>query len=550
MISDTNKNISLKQAYETFLSKEMYDKALACLREWYKVCPKEAISTIREFRAILNSNPTFNTKNVLLSAYDLTAKDYFDDFMIALEWNRELSAKYWLPRRSKLMVACQALQDMEDGKLDELFLSMPPRVGKTTLILFFILWIILKDSERSNLYCSYTDSVVGVFYNGLMEILKDEVTYRWKEIFPHSEIATTNAKDFLLNMDRRKRYASLTARSLYGTLNGACDCNGYIIGDDLISGIEEAMNKDRLNSAWLKVDNNLLPRAKQGARKLWIGTRWSMVDPIARRIDLLENDARFSSVRYKIINFPALNEKDESNFEYACDVGFDTDYFKQRRASFERNNDMASWLAQYQGTPVERVGTVFEPGDMRYYNGELPHGIEPDRIFMAIDPAWGGGDYCSAPIVYQYENDMYVSDVVFDNKDKRVTIPKIVKKAMENKVSVIYIEATKTTSAFSEEVDEELRKNGYRCNVQSTIKAWTGTGKAQRIFDKAPEIRESFVFRQVGNWTKEYELFMNNIFSFSYGKNKNDDSVDSLVIGLIMATNSSYKAIIKNRRMF
>ena len=114
MISDTNKNISLKQAYETFLSKELYDKAFACLREWYRVCPKEAISTIREFRAILNSNPTFNTKNVLLSAYDLTAKDYFDDFMIALEWNRELSAKYWLPRRSKLMVACQALQDMED----------------------------------------------------------------------------------------------------------------------------------------------------------------------------------------------------------------------------------------------------------------------------------------------------------------------------------------------------------------------------------------------------------------------------------------------------
>ena len=351
-------------------------------------------------------------------------------------------------------------------------------------------------------------------------------------------------------MDRRKRYASLTARSLYGTLNGACDCNGYIIGDDLISGIEEAMNKDRLNSAWLKVDNNLLPRAKQGAKKLWIGTRWSMVDPIARRIDLLENDARFNSVRYKIINFPALNENDESNFDYACGVGFDTEYFKQRRASFERNNDSASWLAQYQGTPVERVGTVFEPTDMRYYNGELPVGIEPDRVFIAIDPAWGGGDYCSAPVVYQYENDWYVQDVVYDNKDKRVTIPKIVRKAIEHEVSVIYIEATKTTSAFSEEIDEELKRNGYKCNVQNTVKAWTGTGKAQRIFDKAPDIRENYIFKQAGYRDKEYELFMNNIFSFSYGKNKNDDSVDSLVIGLIMATNGTYKAVVKTRRMF
>lgn len=551
-----NDIISLKDAYTEFLNYGNYEKAYACLYHWYAICKKECYPYVCEFREILNrmvfsGNTNMMLSDVLKKAYDLTAPDYFDDFMIALEWNREITQKYWLPRRSKLINACNVLQKMEEGEIDELFLSLPPRTGKTTLIVFFILWVMLRNSERSNLYTSYTDSVVRTFYLGISEILNDKETYRWEEIFPGHKIASTNAQELTLNLDRRKRYASLTARSLYGTLNGACDCNGYIIGDDLISGIEEALNKDRLNSAWLKVDNNLLPRAKQSAKRLWIGTRWSMVDPIARRLDLLENDSRFKNVRYKVFNFPALNENDESNFDYACGVGFDTDYFKQRRASFERNNDVASWLAQYQGTPVERNGAVFEPDDFNYYNGELPVGVEPDRIFIAVDPAWGGGDYTSAPVLYQYGDILYVSDVVFNNGDKRVTIPSIVKKGIEHKASAVYVEATKTTAAFSDEIDNLFRRYGYRCNVQSTTKNFTMNGKEQRIFDKAPEIRETFVFLAPGQRSKEYELFMQNIFSFTFnGKNKHDDAPDSLIIALTSAFFSSAKLTIKSRTFF
>ena len=215
----------------------------------------------------------------------------FDCFMRALEFNRPVSEQFWLPRRKKLMPVCQALQDMEEGNLDELFLSCPPRIGKSTLMMMFFLWVMGRNSERSNLYCSYTDSVVGVLYNGILEVLTDSYTYAYGDMFS-SKVASTNAKDLLINLERKKRYASFTGRSLYGTLNGACDCNGYLVGDDLISGIEEARSKDRLESAWAKVDNNMLPRAKETAKVLWIGTRWSLFDPQGKRIDLLENDAK------------------------------------------------------------------------------------------------------------------------------------------------------------------------------------------------------------------------------------------------------------------
>ena len=114
-------------------------------------------------------------------------------------------------------------------------------------------------------------------------------------------------------------------------------------------------------------------------------------------MELLQNDERFKTRRFAVINLSALDENDESQFNYDYGVGFSTEYYQQRRASFERNNDMASWAAQYMGEPIERDGALFTPDDFRYYNGELPTDVEPDRIFMAVDPAFGGGDFVASP---------------------------------------------------------------------------------------------------------------------------------------------------------
>lgn len=460
----------------------------------------------------------------------------FDCFMRALEFNRPTREQFWLPRRQKLMPVCRALQDMEDGKLDELFLSCPPRIGKSTLMMMFFLWVMGRDSERSNLYCSYTDSVVGVLYNGILEVLNDKVTYLYKDIFPGKTVASTNAKDLLINLDRRKRYASFTGRSLYGTLNGACDCNGYLVGDDLISGIEEAMSKDRLNAAWMKVDNNMLPRAKETAKVLWIGTRWSLLDPQGKRIDLLENDPKYRERRWKVLNTPALNENGESNFEYLYGVGFSTDYYQQRRASFERNSDTASWLAQYMGEPIERDGAVFDPADLRYYNGVRPE-QEPDRTFIIVDPSWGGGDYVAAITVQQYGNDLLIPAVVFSNEDKTVTQPMIVAMAEKYKATAMKVEGTKMTASYGEDIDHKLREKGIRINIAINTSHFTGTGKRDRIIARAPDIRERMLFLGEGYRPKEYSQFMQNVYSFTFnGKMKHDDAPDVLAMGIDYVT--------------
>ena len=535
-----------------------YEKGYMLTREWHKESVRDAVKGMKWLSERLSAvipvaagedvglaRDMMNLyKRVLLGA----ARDDFDSFMLALEVNRRPGEQFWRPRRKLLMGECEALQALEDDELDELFLSQPPRTGKTTLIMMFLLWVMGRNTEMSNLYSSFTAIVVETFFNGLLEVLRDPVTYDYGSVFPGTMVLGTNAKDTTLDLDRKKRYHSFTGRPIGGSLNGSCDCNGYIIGDDLCSGIEEALSKERMASLWSKVDNNFLTRAKERCKRLWIGTRWSLVDPQGLRLDLLTNDPQYRDVRWKCINIPALNGAEESNFDYGYGVGFSTDYFKKRRASFERNNDMASWLAQYQGEPIERDGAVFSPDDLRYYNGVLPEGVDPDRIFMAVDPAWGGGDFVAAPIIYQYGNDLFVADVVYDNGDKRVTQPMLVKKAVEHGVQAMFIEGTKMTASYAQEVAALLKSMGQKINLQNTTKHFTGTGKEQRIFDKAPDIREMMVFLESGVRSKEYEMFMQNLFAFSIAKkNQHDDAPDSLAIALSMAIFGGNKVEIMKR---
>lgn len=487
-----------------------------------------AVKTYEEWTLVLF--PVY--KKVLLfdAPYDL------DSYLLYLELNRKPSERFYQPRRKILKRVVDALQALVDGDMDELFISMPPRVGKTTLLMFFETWLIGRDSEKSNLYSAFSDIITQTFYRGVLEVITDPYTYLWKDVFPNAALVSTNAADETINIDRRKRYPSLTCRSLYGTLNGACDCSGFLIADDLIGGIEEALNKSRLKSAWDKVDNNLIPRAKESAKILWVGTRWSLVDPAGVRMDLVQNEETYRNHRFKIINLPAMDENDESNFDYDYGVGFSTEFYQKRRASFERAADMASWNAQYMGEPIERDGALLAPSDFEYYNGVLPD--EPSWVFCPVDPAYGGGDFVAAPCLVQIGDKIYVPEVVYDNGDKKVTQPRVAQMCIRNKATNMRVEGTKSTSAYREGLEDEFRKAEYKIAI-TTKAAGPTQSKIDRIMAAAPDMREKYVFLEAGHRSAEYERFLNNVFSFTIvGRNKHDDAPDSLAMGIDMVRKS------------
>lgn len=513
-------------------------------KDYYDLCvqnTKENVDKLKwlEKKALHQQNKAYLNGNISLSSdfhelrrfiYDSVALFDLDFYLIALEWNRKPEQRFYLPRRKRLGEMVQAIQDLEDDKLDEIFLSQPPRTGKSTLMIFAMTWKIGKDSEKSNLYSAYSDKITTAFYNGCLEVINDRVTYRWHDIFYGHDVASTNGKDLTFDIDRKKHYPSVTARSIHGTLNGSCDADGWLISDDLCSGIDEAMNKDRMISLWYLVDNNMLTRAKEKCKVIWEGTRWSCGDPIANRTEMLTTREEFKNRRFKIINIPALNENDESNFDYDYGVGFSTEYYLARRASFEHNQDIASWNAQYQGQPIEREGTVFSPEDMNYYNGELPPENMLVRRFMVVDPSFGGGDYTAAPVVYQYtDGSIYIVDAVYDNGDKTITQALIVQAVIKYGVEAIRLECNRMTMSYKEELEKELERRGIKINLV-TKAAPNNQAKEMRIFDKAPTIRQ-FFFLDDNKRSKSYKTFMVNVYSFRVtGHNKHDDAPDSLAM--------------------
>ena len=295
--------------------------------------------------------------NIVEQYYELLKNESiyrFESFMLYMEKKRYYQERFYQPRMNPLTQVAQLIQDLYDDKLDEGMVFCPGRVGKTQIVKMGNLWFGSNRPERSNLYSAYSDKITGGFYDGTNELITDP-TYTYAELYPQnvSKKIITDGKDLTIDLVRKKTYPTFTMRSIYGTLNGACDCDGLGIYDDLFSGIDEALSEDRQNTVWGKFDNNYIPRIKPGkAKLLGIGTRWAPRDVQGRRLELLQNDPEYADIRHREIIIPALDENGESNFDYPYKLGYTTLDYKRRMASLENNDDIASWLAQYQQEPI------------------------------------------------------------------------------------------------------------------------------------------------------------------------------------------------------
>lgn len=458
----------------------------------------------------------------------------FESFMFYMEKNRPPEERFYEPRVNPLKQVAQLIQDLFDDNLDEGMVFCPGRIGKTQIVKMGNLWFASNRPERSNLYSAYSDKITGGFYDGTIELITDP-TYTYAEIFPQNveKKPITDGKDLTIDLIRKKTYPTFTMRSIYGTLNGACDCDGLGIYDDLFSGIDEALSEDRQRTVWGKFDNNFMPRIKPGkAKLLGIGTRWAPKDVQGRRLELLNSDPDYADIRHREIIIPALNENGESNFDYPYKLGYTTLDYKRRMASFENNDDMASWFAQYQQEPIERKGQMFNVDNMNFFKPAEIEGIRPDRIFAANDPAYGGGDFVSMPICYEINGNYYVVDAVYNNGEKDITIPEVTSRMEDHldkfpkKTAEVHFEETKTTDGYRKECKKIWEDDGYPINTTHDP-ADNQNAKMDRIKNHAPDIRKLY-FLDMKYQSKEYRKYFQNILSCTYeGKMKHDDGIDS-----------------------
>ena len=446
-----------------------------------------------------------------------------DSYLLYLERKREQSAKYYEPRREILMKhgIIQAMQDLVDDKLEILSVSMPPGTGKTTLEIFVLSGIIGWFPDMPNLASSFSGTMTHSIYDGVNQILSDPDEYSWQEIFPNVTFKAregTNSKDQTINVGRRKRFKSLTCRAINASLTGNTRCEYLLCADDLVSGIEEALNKDRLEKLWQTYNTDLKTRKKKGAKELHICTRWSTLDVVGRLKVLYADDPRA-----RFIAVPALDENGESNFNYDGGVGFDTAYFKD----IQKSMDDISFKCLFQNEPIEREGLLYHDDEIRRYL-DLPV-QEPDAILSIVDTKNKGSDFFVQPVFYQYGDDYYCVDTICDdNSDYEAQYAKSTNILLTHHVEACQFESNNGGDRIALEVKNRVKDaNGY-CNI---TQSFTTQNKETKIIVYAPWVKEHILFRDRSMYAPndEYGRMMSFLLGYSpVGKNKHDDVPDAM----------------------
>ena len=395
------------------------------------------------------------------------------------------------------------------------------------LITLYATWHCARDTEKSNLYVTYKEGLGGAFLDGVTEIITDP-TYRFSDVF-NVKIADTDAKNNKLDLNRKKKYKTLSGKGLESGLNGEYDAYGVMILDDILEGVQDVLSPEVLKRKQTIFDNNVMSRPKETCKIIYNGTIWATNDLFMNRMNFLENDPSVSHIRWDIIKIPALDpDTDESNFNYKYGVGYSTEYYRARRAKFEMNDDLAGWWSQCQQEPIDRTGAVFTPEHMRYY------AVLPEKPLLKIishcDVALGGGDYLSFPILYCYEDgSIYCEDVVFDNSEKHITQPQVVSKIILHEMKNIHFESNQGGEGYKDDIKRLLEEAHYKDFNITSDWAPSTQRKEQRIWDRAEAIREIY-FKDPQHRHAQYKKFMENLFSFTmvHGKRKHEDAADSL----------------------
>lgn len=446
----------------------------------------------------------------------------FDSFMTYIELDRKPEKRFYAPRKHYLRPMVQGFQDVLDGKLRLLTISMPKRAGKSQTGINFVNMLSGKFPDRSTLMEGTGDDLVKSFYNGCLEYLTVPNEYLFYDVFPDARLVQTNADTKTVNLKSKSRFPTIMCRSIDARQVGLSEATNVLYLDDCVEGREEAKNRQRLDDKWEVISGDIMGRAIEGTPMVFTGTRYSLYDPIGR----VQEHAQREGWAWRAIEIPALDlVTDESNYEYEREGKkvFTTAYFREQRELLSAEQ----FESEFQQQPFEAKGLLFNKDELNYFF-ELPKDRDPDTIIAVGDTAESGSDSTSMPVAKIYGSDVYIVDVVFDDSPAEVTKPECAKCLIENKVASAVFESNNAGQYYARDVDQIIRERGYSVGIRTKR---TISNKQTRIEFASDNIKKNFYFKHPSTYKRgsQYWNFMKEVTTYTRsGKVPHDDAPDSL----------------------
>jgi hypothetical protein len=466
----------------------------------------------------------------------------FESFMFYMERKRHYSKRFYFPRRHTLKIVVNDLQDLENRIIKFYGLSMPSRVGKSTICIFFLAWVSLRRPNSHSAMGGHSGILAKGFYKELMNLFTteeytfSELFYFWNPEYANKPLVTDKSADeFTITLGNPDRFATVTCRGIDGTWTGAVDVSkdGYLYVDDLVRDREHSLSPMRMENTYQEYLNKMVDRKNDGARELMVGTLWNVLDPLERMRKQYENDPQ-----YRFRRIPALDENDESNFDYEIN-GFSTAYYRDMREKL----DKAEWEAKFMQRPFVREGLLFPDNELRFFNGDFNDELENKerKIIALCDPAFGGADNLSMPVCADFGGKQkYIIDWVYKKGTQAVTVPLVVAAIKKHYITELHIEQNAGGKLITDSIKAEMKKqNVYFCRIIPYY-ANTKLPKEEKIKGYSDRVKEIFIFlisrqylaiddRPTYIRTQMYQDAMDEFTMYtSEGKNPHDDASDSI----------------------
>lgn len=440
-----------------------------------------------------------------------------------LEKKREPRERFYMPRRKQFLKIglMNAIQGMIDDKYDILCVSLIPGAGKTTVEKMLNALVAGWFPRDFNLFYSHSGDITRMYYDGVYDICTNSDEYTWNEIFPNLSVTSTNAKMEQFNIGKYKPFPSVQCTSVGSKNAGKVRASKFLFVDDMIGGIEEAMNPIILDKLWDKYAVDARQRKTQdtdgkNCKEIHIATRWSVNDVIGRIQNMYEGNPRV-----KVIAVPDIDPKTGlSNFDYEFS-GFTVAFFEDQQLLM----DEISYRCLYKQEPIEREGLLFPEEKIRRYLN-LPHG-EPEIVTGQCDTKGKGTDFFVLPVLQKYGEDYYCVDCVCDNTaDYEMQYENAANVLVNNKVQECEFERNAGGDRVAMEVNKRVESKGWICNITDTP---TETNKEARIFQCSNWILQHVIFKDPSRYkpNEPYGVMMSLLKRYSVsGKKQLDDVPD------------------------
>ena len=296
-------------------------------------------------------------------------------------------------RQSHVIEIAKALTKVQHGDITRLIINIPPRYGKTCLIINYIAWSLARNPACEFIFVSYGHSLAAKQTTIIRQILN---LPDYRRLFPWVEItADTNAKDNFRTTAGGEVYAVGRAGSITGRGAGKRNSDvfaGAIIIDDIIKP-DEATSDTVRASANDFYYSTLLSRLNDGPKTpiIFIGQRLHEDDLAGKLISEDDNNEW-----HKLI-MPAIDSAGNA---------LNPDYQTVEDLRKDEKKQPYVFASQYQQDPVSAGNTIFKPDWFRLT--DIPENITD--TFLTVDAAETDKTYNDATVfsfwgVYKHVED-------------------------------------------------------------------------------------------------------------------------------------------------